>query len=348
MSRPDLFTTPPPDVAIEIDRTHVAAARVATRGNQAVIVAHASEALPPGAVVPGMLALNMPDVPAVAGAIRQTLTQLGGSSPTRVALVLPDTIAKVSLLRLEKVPSKAADLQEIIKWQVRKTAPFPTEEAVLSVSLGGLGADGASEFVVALARRDVVHQYEQACVMAGVHAGLVDLSTFSVINSVLASTVAPAGDPSTGSGSPRPFDTLKVAPSGVEGRASSRGDWLLVHVTDTYLTLAVIRDQALLFFRNRTEEAEGTLADLIHQTAMYYEDRLHGAGFARVIIAGAARLPGGAESVRRDLEQRLRMSVEAVDPRAAAVLQDRIGASPELLDLLAPLVGMLLRERKAA
>ena len=28
MSRPDLFTTPPPDVAIEIDRTHVAAARI--------------------------------------------------------------------------------------------------------------------------------------------------------------------------------------------------------------------------------------------------------------------------------------------------------------------------------
>jgi hypothetical protein len=81
---------------------------------------------------------------------------------------------------------------------------------------------------------------------------------------------------------------------------------------------------------------------------MYYEDRLHGAGFARVLIAGAARLPSGAESVRRDLEQRLRIGVEAVDPRSAAALQDRIAASPELLDVLAPLVGMLLRERKAA
>jgi hypothetical protein len=81
---------------------------------------------------------------------------------------------------------------------------------------------------------------------------------------------------------------------------------------------------------------------------MYYEDRLRGAGFQRVIIAGAARLPGGADSVRRDLEQRLRMSVEAVDPRNAAALQDRIAASPELLDVLAPLVGMLLRERTAA
>jgi len=200
---------------------------------------------------------------------------------------------------------------------VRKTAPFPVEQAVLSISEGARGAEGGSEFVVALAREDVMHQYEQACLMAGVHAGVVDLSTFGVINSVLANAASPSGD------------------------------WLLVHVTDTYFTLAVMRDNALLFFRNRGEE-EGTLADLIHQTAMYYEDRLHGAGFARVLIAGAARLPGGADAMRRGLEERLKVSVSAVDPREAAALQDRIGASAELLDVLAPLVGALLRERKAA
>lgn len=331
MSFRDLFSTAPPDVAVEIDRTHVSAARLTLRGGQAVISGHASEALPPGTVVPGLLAPNLTDVPVVAAAIRRAVDALGGGRPSRVALVLPDTVAKVSLLRLENVPARAADLQEIVKWQVRKTAPFPMERAVVSVSPGALSADGASEFVVSVARQDVIHQYEQACVMADLHAGLVDLSTFSVINSVLAS--APTADLSTGPGS---------------SRAESRGDWLLVHVTDSYLTLAVIRNNGLLFFRNRSEEGEGTLADLIHQTAMYYEDRLNGAGFARVVIAGAARLPGGADSVRRDLEQRLRIGVEAVDPRAAAALQDRIAASPELLDVLAPLVGMLLRERRAA
>lgn len=318
MSLRDLFTTPPPDVAVEIDHTHVAAARIAVRGNQHVIVAHASEALAAGVVVPGLAALNMPDVPAVAQAVGRVLAELGGAKPVRVALVVPDTVAKVSLLRLEKVPSKAADLEEIVKWQVKKTAPFPMEHAVVSVSQGALSADGASEFVVSLSRADVIHQYEQACVMAGAHPGLVDLSTFSVINSILASTSAPGGD------------------------------WLLVHVTSGYMTLAVIRENALLFFRNRGEEDEGTLADLIHQTAMYYEDRLHGGGFTRVLIAGGARLPGGAESVRRGLVERLGIGVEAVDPRTAALLQDRIGASPELLDVLAPLVGMLLRERKVA
>lgn len=318
MSLNDLFTTAAPDVAVEIDRTHVAAARLSVRGGQAVIAAHASERLPAGMVVPALLTPNIPDVPALAQVIRAAVSQLGGSKPTRVSLVIPDTVAKVSLLRLENVPANAADLQEIVKWQVKKTAPFPMEQAVVSIAPGALSAEGATEFVVSIARSDVIHQYEQACAMAGLHAGLVDLATFSVINSILAAASAPMGD------------------------------WLLVHVTDTFLTLAVMRDRALLFFRNRSEEGEGTLADLIHQTAMYYEDRLHGAGFARVVIAGAGRLPSGAESVRRDLEQRLRIGVESVDPRGAASLQDRIAASPELLDVLAPLVGMLLRERKAA
>lgn len=315
MSLTDFFQTPAPDVAVEIDRNHIAAARLALRGDKAVITAHASEALPPGLVVPGLAALNMPDVPAVAQVLARVLGQIGGK-PGRVSLIVPDTVAKVSLLKLEKVPAKSADLQEIVRWQVRKSAPFPIDQAVVSIAPGARGADGGSEFVVALSRADVIHQYEQVCLMAGAHAGLVDLSTFGVLNSVLS------------------------------GNAVPPGDWLLVHVTDTYLTLAVVRDNALLFFRNRGEE-EGTIADLIHQTAMYYEDRLNGAGFSRVLVAGAARLPDGADSVRR-LEERLRVSVEEVDPRGAAALQDRIGASAELLDVLSPLIGMLLRERKVA
>lgn len=318
MSLRDLFTTPPPDVAVEIDHDHVAAARIGTRSGQHVILAHASEALPAGAVTPGLAALNISDVPLVAQAVGRALAALGGGKPSRVALVVPDTVAKVSLLRLEKVPQKAADLQEIVKWQVKKTAPFPIDQATVSIATGAVSGDGLNEFVVSLARTDIVHQYEQACAMAGAHAGLVDLSTFSVINSVLA------------------------------GKTIPPGDWLLVHATGTYMTLAVIRNNALLFFRNRGEEGDGTLADLVHQTAMYYEDRLNGAGFTRVLIAGTAGVPGGADTVRRGLVDRLGITVEAVDPRNAALLQDRIGASPELLDTLTPLVGMLLRERKAA
>jgi hypothetical protein len=40
--------------------------------------------------------------------------------------------------------------------------------------------------------------------------------------------------------------------------------------------------------------------------------------------------------------------VETIDPRAAASLTDRITVAPTLLDTLAPLVGLLLRDRNQA
>jgi hypothetical protein len=124
-------------------------------------------------------------------------------------------------------------------------------------------------------------------------------------------------------------------------------DWLLVNVTPNYASIAILRGEHLIFFRNRGPDSDGSLADLVHQTAMYYEDRLSGGGFDRVVLAGsAAGGPGPAaevEQARRSLEERLATPVENVDPRPAADLTDRISAAPALLDALAPLIGLLVR-----
>jgi type IV pilus assembly protein PilM len=315
MSLASFFHTSPPDVAVEVDADHVSAARLSWRGPTASVTAHAMDSLPAGLVQPAVAAPNIQDVAMLGRAVASVLSRLGSRS-RRVALVVPDTIAKVSLVRFEKVPPRAQDLNELIRWQIKKSTPFAIDSAVVSYSPGVKNPDG-QEFVVATARQDIVEQYEQACVHAGVAAGLVDLATFSIANGVLASN----------------------APS---------SDWLLVHVTPTYTTLTVIRGGQMIFFRNRAEDAEVTLADVVHQTAMYYEDRLQGAGFTRVILAGAALVPGGADVLRRSLEERLGLRVDAVDPRTAAALLDRITASPEILDALAPLVGILVREKKVA
>jgi len=309
--------SPPPDVAIEIEAGHVAAARLSWRGSTATVAAHALETLPPGAVTPSLAALNIADLPSVTQAIGRLVTRLG-SRPRRAALVVPDTVAKVSLVRFETVPERLTDLEELVRWQMRKSAPFPLEQAVISFTPGIKPSEGGQEFVVAVARADIIEQYEQACAQAGVHAGLIDLATFSIINGILG------------------------------GQAPPFGDWLLVHATRTYTTLAVLRDRDVIFFRNRTEDAEGTLTDVVHQTAMYYEDRLKGSGFTRVLLAGGAVTPGGADALRRNLEERLGIAVEGVDPRSSAALLDRIDASPDVLDVLSPLVGILLRERRAA
>src|SRR5213075_2754216 len=104
-------------------------------------------------------------------------------------------------------------------------------------------------FLVVMARRDIVQEYERVCSAVGATAGIVDLATFNVINAVLAGSAAPAND------------------------------WLLVHVTQEDATMAILRGPHLVFFRNLAAEGEGSLADMVHQTAMYYEDRLSGKGF---------------------------------------------------------------------
>jgi Tfp pilus assembly PilM family ATPase len=280
------------------------------------VAAHTTEPLPDGALVPSLTAANAHDRLAVMGALNRVLERVG--RPRRIGLVVPDLVAKVSLVKFEKVPARAQDLDQLVRWQVRKTAPFPIEQAQVSYQPGLHAADG-QEFIVSLARRDVIEEYEKLCAEAGAHAGLVDLSTFNVVNAILA------------------------------GQGAPDADWLLVNVAADYASIAILRGPHLIVFRNRTADSEGTLADLVHQTAMYYEDRLKGAGFGRVILAGAsagAHQAGDLDDVRRSLEERLATPVESVDPRTAAALTDRITAAPALLDTLAPLVGLLLRDRE--
>jgi type IV pilus assembly protein PilM len=311
MSRRSLFEPPRLTTAIEIAADRVSAVRIGDEAGETRVVAHASESIPEGAVVPSLTAANVIDRQVVTAAVARVL---GSTGPrvTRVGLAVPDPVAKVSLIRFEKVPARSDDLDQLIRWQVRKTAPFPVEDAQIAFSRGAT-SEGGVEFIVAIARRAAVEEYESVCAAAGVHAGLVDLTTFNILNAV-------------------------------HRTGSADQDWLLVAMTTTYTTIAIVRGRDLIFFRTRPE-GEGTLADLVHQTAMYYEDRLKGAGFRRVLLSGGGRFASDAEvnQVVRDLEARLGARVEHVDPRAAASLTDRIGAEPSLLDRLAPLVGLLTR-----
>ena len=97
------------------------------------VTAHALESLPPGAVVPSLNAHEhrRPESrrPRRCGRVFERM----GSRPKRVALAIPDSVAKVSLLRFEKVPERAHDLDELIRWQVRKAAPFRVEDAQLTL-----------------------------------------------------------------------------------------------------------------------------------------------------------------------------------------------------------------------
>ena len=308
------LASPPPDAALELAPDSVSGAVVSARGSETTVQSFAFEPLPAGALVPSLTGQNLVDRAAVVAAIKAVIDRIG--RPKKVALVVPDLATRVSLVRFDQLPASRDDLDQLIRWQVKKSAPFPIEEASLTWTPGSQAIDGAHEFVVALARRDVIREYESACEGAGLHAGLVDLSTFSVVNCYLAGGRVPTGD------------------------------WLVVQVRSDYTSIAIMRGGDVIFFRNRGEGEGDALADLVHQTTMYYQDRLSGQGFTRVLVGGTGRPGGDLEMARRGLEERLGVPVETIDPTRVAMLTDRITVTRDVMARLAPLVGMMLRTRQ--
>jgi type IV pilus assembly protein PilM len=324
---PSWFTSPAPSIGVEIGAARVTAVAMTDQGGKPVVTAHATERLPEGAVVPSLNHANIADRATVAAVVGRVLGQLG-QRITRVALVIPDAATKVSLVKFDKLPAKADDLAQLVRWQVKKSVPFPIEQAQVSWSAGPTDASGGSEFVVVLARRDIIEEYEAVCRVGSVHAGIVDLATFNLINLALAANPALS--------------------SALENTQGAPQDWLLVHVAADSSTIAIVRGSRLLFFRNRPADAEGRLSDLVHQTAMYYEDRLGGPGFSRVLVTARdvpAEAAAEVEQLYRGLAERAGDRVDALDLRGAAPLSDRIAPGPELLQALAAPVGAVLRER---
>lgn len=309
------IASPPPDAAIEIAAERVAVGVIADRSGGLVVHSYAAEPLPTGAVVASLTSSNIHNRPAVVAALRAALGRVGARA-RRVALIIPDLAAKVSLVRFDTLPARREDLDQLVRWQVKKAAPFPIEEAVVTYTPAVRAGDGSAEFLVLTARRDVIAEYEMVCDELKIYPGLVDLATLSVVNLFLGGADAPAGD------------------------------WLVVHLRPEYTSIVIMRGEHVIFFRNRPEGDEAAIADLVHQTAMYYQDRLAGDRFSHVFLGGGGRVAGAVETARRSLEERLGALVEPIDPTRAAVLTDRISVNPDLMDVLGPLVGMAVRTRK--
>ena len=311
------LTTPAPTAAVEIAPDCVAAVVLRRERSGPSVLAHARAALPSGAIAPGVVSANLVDREAVAKTVHDVLARLP-HRPARIGLVIPDAAAKVSLVRFTTVPRRTADLERMIRWQVRGSLPFRPEEALVAYSAATPLADGGREYVVVAARRAIVAEYEQACIAAGARPGLVGLAAFGLVNGVLA------------------------------GRSPSpAGDWLLVHAAAGYNSVAILRGEHLICFRNRPGDGAGELLDLVHQTVMYYEDRLQGEGIEVVRMArrSDSGTGDGNDALAGRLGQRLGVLVE---PLTLAAVVPPPGAARAAAETLAAPVGLLVHDRDNA
>ncbi len=312
-SLPAWLQTSPPTLGLHLDARRVTAVVADRAAGSPVIRAVGSSLLPEGALVPSLTAVNVVQRDECVRAIREAVEQVGGRH-RRVALAVPDTAAKVSLLPFEQVPPNVRDADRLVRLQLRKSIPFPVEEAQVAWSAGPETGAGTTLAVVAM-RRETVLEYEALCSAAGLQAGTVDIATFNVVNLALLG-------------------------------AGHAGDELLVHVTPAYASIAVVRDGGLIFFRTRAADASEPLPDVVHQTRMYYEDRLAGDGFARVVVVAG---PDVADRPRvvGDIASLFDTPVTMLALDGVAAFGDRVQASEALVGQIAAPAGLVLREMEA-
>ncbi len=88
------------------------------------------------------------------------------------ALVIPDYAVRMAVLDFEQFPSGEAERTALLRFRLRKSVPFPIDEARLSYSIQFTNEKLVEVLVVAIAR-PILQDYEQIFQDAGYRVGMV-------------------------------------------------------------------------------------------------------------------------------------------------------------------------------
>ena len=234
-----LWEDPPPTLALEFSADAVAAARWtpgATRPEQMAI-----RPLPPGALRPSPVRENLHDVEAVAAAVTSALEEIGrGRSARRdIALLLPDLSARVTVIPVEQMPSKAEEIVTLVRFRMRKAVPFDVDDACVSYRVQG------RDVLAAMAPRAVVRQFESLVEELGYQPGLVTLSTLAGLN-----LVVPGAQPDSGA--------------------------MLIRGSGGQVTIAIHSPGRLHMLRVSEWGDPQELVQDVYSSAIFYQDNAHG------------------------------------------------------------------------
>jgi hypothetical protein len=274
-----LFSPPVPLTAIEVRPRGIGVVRLVRQGHALALGAAAAQELPEGVLQPSMTQTNVVEPEAFRRVLGAVLERAGALDAGRVALVLPDPVARIALVpAAEARAARHGETEELLRYRLRKSVPFEIRQTRLA------WAASEPEWLVAAIHQPVLDEYESACRSFGLHPGLVELSGLALF------------DGARGGGEP--------------------GDRLLVNWDDGYVSFLLSRlGQAALV---RTLAGPGasdpdSVAREAAQTVLYYRDRLQGSGLASAQVRAAAQTAGDAAAV---LAEALGLDPQLVDPLA--------------------------------
>jgi len=309
-----------PSVAFDLDPINLAMVRVGKRKKERFVSSYRVEPIPPGLIEMDFYKVRLTD----AERFREVLERILRNEPekvTRASLLLPDNYARVAILQFDDFPRRRRDALQLVRWKTKKSMPFKVEEAAVDYMILPGAATGVKVLAV-LTPRSVLEEFEGIFNSVGIQAGLVDLSTLSLLNLY------------------RPILSKEL----VNG-----DECLLANVSGGFVTYVVFKGEQMVLFRCKPfaigvtdDGGEGALRLMrreLQASLLYYKEKLQGSGIARAYL----RIVGHDEQRVREIfgsQEEIR-EVRSLDPRQVIEADSRFvgDQGDSLLHRLAPALG---------
>ncbi|HXI04111.1 MAG TPA: pilus assembly protein PilM [Candidatus Saccharimonadales bacterium] len=309
-----------PEVAFDVDQRSVAMVRLGKRKKERFIASYEVVELPPDLFDIDFYSVHLKSPERfrelVGGIVRKEDLKL-----ERVSLLLPDNYARVAILSLASLPRKRSDAIEMLRWKTKKAVPFKVDDAAIDFMT--LPGDGTGVDVLAvLTPRAIVEGFESAFTSLGIHAGLVDLSTLSLLNLY------------------RPV---------IDADIRNGAECMAANVSGGFVTFVIFRAGRMVFFRSKPfplgviEGGEAASLRMVRRelqtSLLYYREKLDGRELARTYLRVVEHSPEAVAAIFN--EQPEIAEVDWIDPRRVIDVNGRMSGEQgeKLLQRLAPALG---------
>jgi type IV pilus assembly protein PilM len=164
-------------IGIEISSDRVRCAHVGGSRTRPVIESIQEGVFPPDTLKASLRELNVLQQSAFVSTVREASLKLL-SKTARTAVALPDASGRVVLLDLDTRFKSRAEASDIIRWKLKKNFPFDINDAHFDFQVLQERESGEVSVLVSLVCRQVLEQYEELLVEAGLEPNQIDFTSF--------------------------------------------------------------------------------------------------------------------------------------------------------------------------
>lgn len=250
----------PPGLGIDIRVDELSLVRLSERRKAPEIDLCVTSPLAPGLLDFSLVEPNIVDEEGFRQALESLFLRSGAAGRKRVALTLPDHVARIAVSEIPEAPRSTTEFSELIKFRMKKSLPFPTEQA--RVAFERLGP--SHSFLTGVMHESVASQYEELFASLGLQVGLILPASVSLLKLLT------------------PLAEKELAPG---------ADYFFVNAERDYFSVSLVRNRSVPTLvrtlgrragDNPTPYTEEDLLQEMIATAIYYQEKLEGRTLERV------------------------------------------------------------------